>query len=122
MGRCVANVVAQCSGILRTHQTFGDLSGQRSQELWSADPVSQADGAVCRLVGVGITPGVLSALPQQVQSDRTLLVDPGEEMERCDSELSEGDFAMRPAHDLEGVPPNCQAPLRRLSRRRSGPR
>src|SRR5512135_2323776 len=122
LGRCVADVVAAGSGHLRTHQTPGDLSGQRSQELWSADPVSQADGAVCRLVGVGVTLGVLSALPQQVQSDRTLLVGPGEEMERCDPELSEGDFAMRTAHDLEGGPPNRQAPLRRLSRRRSGSR
>ena len=64
--------VAACSGILRTHPTPGDLSGQRSKELGSADPVSQADGAVCRLVGVGVTLGVLPALPQQVQSDRTL--------------------------------------------------
>src|SRR5271165_2913986 len=82
LGRCLADVVAACSGILRTHQTPGDLSGQRSKKLGSADPVSQADGAVCRLVGVGVTLGVLSALPQQVQSDRTLLVGPGEEMER----------------------------------------
>ena len=95
LGRCLADVVAACSGILRTHPTPGDLSGQRSKELGSADPVSQADGAVCRLVGVGVTLGVRSALPQQVQSDRTLLVGPGEEMERCDPELPEGDSAMR---------------------------
>ena len=122
LGRCLADVVAACSGILRTHQTPGDLSGQRSKELGSADPVSQADGAVCRLVGVGVTLGVLSALPQQVQSDRTLLVGPGEEMERCDPELPEGDSAMRPADDLEGSPPNRETPPRRVSRRRSGSR
>ena len=39
LGRCLADVVAACSGILRTHQTPGDLSGQRSKELGSADPV-----------------------------------------------------------------------------------
>ena len=122
LGRCLADVVAACSGILRTHQTPGDLSGQRSKELGSADPVSQADGAVCRLVGVGVTLGVLSALPQQVQSDRTLLVGPGEEMEWCDPELPEGDSAMRPADDLEGSPPNRETPPRRVSRRRSGSR
>ena len=56
--------------------------------------------------GLGVTLGVLSALPQQVQSDRTLLVGPGEEMERCDPELPEGDSAMHPADDLEGSPPH----------------
>ena len=122
LGRCLADVVAACSGILRTHPTPGDLSGQRSKELGSADPVSQADGAVCRLVGVGVTLGVLPALPQQVQPDRTLLVGPGEEMERCDPELSEGDSAMRAADDLEGSPPNRETPPRRVSRRRSGSR
>ena len=58
--------------------------------------------------------------PQQVQSDRTLLVGPGEEMERCDPELPEGDSAMHPADDLEGSPPNRETPPRRVSRRRSG--
>ncbi len=50
LGRCLADVVAACSGILRTHQTPGDLSGQRSKELGSADPVSQADGSNSRPV------------------------------------------------------------------------
>ena len=74
----LANVVAASSVRLRACQSPGDLSGQRPQELRSADPVSETDGPVCRLVGVGVTLGVLSALPQQIQSDRTLLVGPGE--------------------------------------------
>src|SRR5208337_2256311 len=120
LGRCVASMVAAGSGSPRTHQTVGNLSGQRSQELWSTDSVSQADGSVCRLVGVGVTLGLLSALPQQIQSDRALLVGPGEEMEWRDTELPEGGSAMRAADDLEGSTPNCQAPPRRVSRRRSG--
>src|SRR5216684_4966050 len=122
LGGCVADVVAAGSGILRTHQTAGDLSGQRSQELRSSDPVSQANGAVCRLVGVGVTLGVLPALPQQIQSDRTLLVGSGEEMERRAPELPESGSAMRAADDLEGSTPNCEAPPRRVSRWHSGPR
>ena len=35
--------------------------------LWSADPVSETDGPVCRLVEVGDSVGVLSSLPQQIQ-------------------------------------------------------
>ena len=51
---CAANVVAAGSVRLRACQAPGDLSGQRPQELRSADPVSETDGPVCRLVGLEI--------------------------------------------------------------------
>ena len=60
LGRCAANVVAAGSVRLRACQAPGDLSGQRPQELRSADPVSETDGPVCRLVAVGDSVGVLS--------------------------------------------------------------
>ena len=58
----------------RADQTPGDLPGQRAEELGQADAVLEADGPVRGLVGVGDPLGVLSAVPQQVQPGRTLLV------------------------------------------------
>ena len=69
LGRCAPHVVAAGPVRLRACQAPGDLSGQRPQELRSADPVPETDGPVCRLVGVGDSVGVLSPLPQQIQPD-----------------------------------------------------
>src|SRR4051794_5524059 len=80
LGRCIADVVAPGPAGPRTHQAPGDLSGQRSEELGPTDAVLEADGPVRGLVRVGGPPGVLSAVPQQVQSDRTVLVGVGEEV------------------------------------------
>src|SRR6185312_13830137 len=82
----------------------GDLLGQRPQQLGVAHAVFEADGGIRGLVGVGDSAGVLSALPQQIQSDRTVLVDPGAEVGRSDAELFEGDPAGGPTDDLEGSP------------------
>src|SRR5512142_2780038 len=93
--------------------------GQWPEELGSADAVPEAGGPVRGLVGVGDPPGVLSAVPQQVQSDRTVLVGPGAEVERRVAELLEGGPAMRPADDLEGPASHRETLVRRVSRRRS---
>src|SRR5205814_3229925 len=74
----------------RAHHTPGDLPGQRSEEFGPADPVPQADGPVRRLVGIGGPPGVLSAVSQQVQPDRAVLVGAGAEVERRAAELLGG--------------------------------
>src|SRR5512135_602368 len=97
VGRCVAVVVASSPGGPGARQTSGDLSGQRPEELRQADAVLEADGAVGGLVGVGDPPGVLSAVPQQIQPDRTVLVGPGEEVEWGVIERLEGSPAVRPA-------------------------
>ena len=97
-------------GRASTHQAAGDLSGQRAEQFGSADPVPEADGAVRGLVGVGDPVGVLSAVSQQVQSDRTVLVGAGEEMERCLTEVPEGGAAMCPADDVEGPAPDGETP------------
>ena len=97
---------------LRADQAAGDLPGQRPEELGAADAVPEADGAVRRLVGAGGPPGVLSAVPQQVQPDRAVLVGAGEEVERGAAELPGGGPAMRPADDLEGPAPDGEAPRR----------
>ena len=64
LGRFAATVVAPGSGGPRTDQTPGDLSGQRPEELRSADAVLEADGRVRGLVGVGDPLGVLSTVSQ----------------------------------------------------------
>ena len=97
----------------RARQAPGDLPGQRPEELGPADAVLEADGAVRRLVGVGDPPGVLSAVPQQVQPDRAVLVGAGEEVERGVAELPEGGPAMRPADDMEGAASDGEAAPRR---------
>jgi hypothetical protein len=102
LGRCVADVVAPGSAGPRAHQAPGDLPGQRSEELGPPDPVLEADGPVRGLVGVGAPPGVLSSVPQQVQSDRTVLVGAGAEVEWGVTERPEGGPAMRPADEMEG--------------------
>ena len=50
----------QVQGAARTHQAPGDLSGERAEELRSADAVLEADGGVRGLVGIGDSLGVLS--------------------------------------------------------------
>src|SRR3954447_23250498 len=102
LGRCVAGVVAPGPAGPRTHQAPGDLPGQRSEELGPTDAVLEADGRVRGLVGFGDPPGVLSAVPQQVQSDRTMLVGAGAEVEWGATEQPEGGPAMRPADEMEG--------------------
>ena len=87
----------------RARQAAGDLPGQRAEELGASDAVPEADGGVRRLVGAGDPAGVLSAVPQQVQPDRAVLVGAGEEVERGVAEQPGGGPAMRPADDLEGV-------------------
>src|SRR5512135_476154 len=115
LGRCVAALVASGPDRPRTHQTPGDLPGQRPEQLRPADAVLETDGAVRGLVGVGDPLGVLSSVPQQIQSNRTVLVSPGEEVERCVTERPEGGSAMRPADDLEGIASDGEAPPRRVS-------
>src|SRR4051795_2504071 len=121
LGRYVADVVAPGSAGPRTHQASGDLPGQRSEELGPTDAVLEADGPVRGLVRVGDPPGVLSSLPQQVQSDRTVLVGVGEEVEWGVTERPEGGPAVRPADEMEGpasdgetapwcVPRRCSCP------------
>src|SRR5512135_3586893 len=66
LGRCVAAVVATDAGQSRPHQAPGNLFGQRTEEFRSSDAVLEADGAVCRLVGVGDSAGVLSAQPSKL--------------------------------------------------------
>ncbi len=103
LGRCVADVVASRSRPgLGSHQAAGDLPGQRAEELGAADAVPEADGGVRRLVGPGDPLGVLSAVSQQVQPDRAVLVGAGEEVERGVAERPEGGPAMRPADEMEG--------------------
>src|SRR5512142_2307884 len=119
LGRCPADVVAAGSVGSGTHQTAGDLSGQRSEEVGPADAVLEADGGIRGLVGVGDTPGVLLAVLQQVQSDRTVLVRVGEEVEWGAPDLPEGGPAMRPEDDLEGTAPDSQTSPWRVPRRRS---
>src|SRR5262245_42743163 len=94
-------MVAPGPGRSRIHQAAGDLPGQRAEELWAADAVLEADGGVRRLVGSGDPLGVLSAVSQQVQPDRAVLVGAGEEVERRALERLEGGAAMRPADALE---------------------
>src|SRR6266446_6254985 len=79
LGRCDADVVATGAAGPRAHQTPGDLFGQRPEELRSANAILETNGAVRGLGGSGDSAGVLSTLPQQIQSDRTLLVVPAEE-------------------------------------------
>src|SRR5262249_20124957 len=110
LGRCVAAVVAPGPAGPRSHQAAGDLPGQRSQELGATDAVLETDGRVRGLVGVGDPPGVLSAVSQQVQSDRAVLVGAGEEVERGVTELSEGGRAMRPADEMEGPASDGETP------------
>src|ERR1700758_3468968 len=102
LGRCIADVVAPGSAGPRTHKTPGDLPGQRSEELGPTDAVLEADGPVRGLVRVGDPPGVLSSVPQQVQSDRTVLVGVGEEVEWGVTEWPEGGPAVRPTDEMEG--------------------
>src|SRR5512143_2598452 len=103
LGRCVADVVAAGPVRTRVRQTPGDLPGQRAEELGAADAVLEADGGVRRLVGAGDPLGLLSALPQQVQPDRTLLVGVGGAVERGVADQPGGGPAMRPPDDLEGI-------------------
>src|SRR4051794_9111792 len=121
LGRCVADVVAPGAVGPRPRQAPGDLPGQRAEELGATDAVLEADGPVRRLVGVGDPPGVLSAVPQQVQPDRAVLVGAGEEVEWGVTERPEGGPAMRPADEVEGpasdgetapwcVPRRCSCP------------
>src|SRR5512135_1078116 len=63
-------------------EATGDRSGQRSGDVESADAVRQAVGGVRGPVRSGDRVGVLSALSQQVQSDRALLGDLGDALER----------------------------------------
>src|SRR5258707_9843377 len=97
LGRCVADVVVAGTIGPGTRQAPGDLPGQRSQELGPTDAVLEADGPVRGLVGVGDPVGVLSSVPQQIQSDRAVLVGAGAEVERGVAEQPEGGPAMRPA-------------------------
>src|SRR5271165_1859850 len=119
LGGCVADVVAPNAAEVRTHQTAGDLSGQRSEEFRSANAILETHGAVRGLDRTGDSAGVLSTLPQQVQSGRTLLVVPAEEMEWRTLELPESGDPMRAADDLEGTASNREAALWPVSRRRS---
>ena len=82
LGRRSLGVVAEDAEDPRGRQTAGGLPGQRPQELGPADPVPQADGAVRGPVGVGDPLGLLSAVPQQIQPGRAVLVGAGEEVER----------------------------------------
>src|SRR4051794_11697317 len=119
LGRCVADVVAPGPVGPRTHQTPGDLPGQRAEELGATDAVPEADGRVRGLVGVGDPPGVLSAVPQQVQPDRAVLVGAGEEVEWGVTEQAEGGPAMRLADEVEGPAPDGETPPWYVPRRRS---
>src|SRR3954453_5774068 len=103
LGRCVADVVATGPGGASPRQTTGDLPGQRPEEFRPADAIPETDGAVRGLVGVGDPLGLLSAVPQQIQSDRALLVGAGAEMEWRVTEPPEGGLAMRPSDDLEAA-------------------
>src|SRR5512135_476927 len=123
LGRCVEVVVAASSGRPRARYTAGNLPGQRAEELRPADPVLEADGGVRRLVGAGAPVGGLSAVPPQVQPDRTLLVGAGEEVERGIAEQPGGGPAMRPSDDLEGIASDGETLRGHVSRRgtRRGP-
>src|SRR5205823_9943804 len=103
----------------RSRQTPGDLPGQRAEEFRPADAVLEADGGVRGLVGSGDPLGVLSAVSQQVQPDRTVLVGAGAEVERRAAELLEGGPAMRPADALEGEASDGETAPWHVSRRGS---
>src|SRR5512135_3700837 len=60
----------------------GDRSGQRPGDVESADAVRQAVGGVRGPVRSGDRVGVLSSVSQQVQSDRAMLGDLGDALER----------------------------------------
>ena len=97
-----------------THQTVGDLLGQRAEELGSADAVLETVGAVCGLVGTGDPAGILSTVPQQIQSDRAVLVVVAKEMERRVAELLGSDPGVRVTDDLEGEASHGRAAGRAL--------
>src|SRR4051794_34730648 len=115
LGRCVADVVAPGSAGPWADQAPCDLFGQRSEELGPSDAVLEANGRVRGLVGVGDSLSVLSAVPQQVQSDRTVLVGAGAEVEWSVTERPEGGPAMRPADDVEEMSSDGETPPRRVS-------
>lgn len=69
LGRWIADVVGSGEGEVESHSAVGDLSGQWPQELGAANTVFEADDRIRGLVGFGDPVGVLSAVPQQIQSD-----------------------------------------------------
>src|SRR3954452_7267326 len=121
LGRCVADVVAPGPIGPGTRQAPGDLPGQRPEELGPSDAVLEADGRVRRLVGVGGPPGVLSAVSQQVQPDRAVLVVAGAEVERRAAELLGGGPAVRPTDEMEGEASEGGTARGGLSRRGARP-
>src|SRR6266446_4674870 len=92
----------------------GDLSGQRPAQCGDADAVLEAAGGVRGLVRTAATAGLLSALSEQVQPDRALLVQSGAEVGRGLVKLSAGDITIRPAHALVREKADGEASDRRL--------
>ena len=83
-------------------------SGRRTQFLKRRVQFADWSGLEIRLV-------YLSAVPEQVQSDRTVLVGAGEEVEWGVIERPEGGPAMRPADEMEGPASDGETPPRRVS-------
>src|SRR5450432_400719 len=66
LGGWLAGLVATRAAGDARYQAVGDLSGQRSEQLGAADAVSQADGTVCRQIGIDDPACLLSTLSQQI--------------------------------------------------------
>src|SRR6266446_5384142 len=95
LGGWIAALVAAEAGWAHADSPAGDLPGQRAEQRGDADTVPEADDRVRGLVGAGSAAGVLPPVPQQVQSDRAMLVDPGAEVGRGVAQWVEGDLGVR---------------------------
>ena len=98
---------------------FGDLPGQWRAQLGKPHAVFEADACIRRLVRFGNTLGILSAVAQQIQSDRALLVDLGTQVGRSVVELLEGDLPRSSAHDVVWRTPDREALAWRIPGTRS---
>ena len=121
LGRLFTCVVGKCAAQMSQSSPPGHLSGQRSQELGSANSVPQTDDRILRLVRLGNSLGLLSAVSQQVQSYRTLLVIFATEVERRSADRLGNCENLCTTDEVEGKPSDGNANGGRLPNWRHRP-
>ena len=86
--------------------TATDRSGQRTGDQPFTHPVHETDGRVLRPASADFGVGVLSALSQQVQPDRTLLGNSGKPLERDAVDFDPDGIELGPNHDVARCNPD----------------
>ena len=80
--------------------SVGDLPGQWPEEFGGDTQVSSPHRGVCGLVRLGDSSGILPALSQQIQSNRTLLVVAATQVERRAADLLGSGASMCLTNDM----------------------